>query len=270
MCWLSWVWLGSHFGCDYTDYYYILVAAEWCKSLLYFLFCWVGWGCTGGWEGTQLGQLIPTDQKDIPYCLISCSAIKLPGFLSKDSLPRWSGHCSAYEIVWVNPFYSAFFPLPFFPSPSLSWSVRGFFAFSHPILPLFCCREETGGMSKWEVLSCWLGSTPGTANKIMFCMLCFTLLISQSIPASHRSFHAWRGNWSWSEMLQQRLPDMMHKTTKISIKLPKWLSFFSYTLYSLQLLHPALKVQCSFNTRLAQTLLICWTPFTERIFPLVK
>lgn len=134
MCWLSWVWPGSHFGCDYTDYY-ILVAAEWCKSLLYFLFCW---GCTGGCEGAQLGQLIPTDQKDIPYSLISCSAIKLPGFLSKDSLPRWSGHCSAYEIVWVNPFYSAFFPLLFFPSPSLSSSIRVFFCFfssnSPPVL----------------------------------------------------------------------------------------------------------------------------------------
>lgn len=161
MCWLSWVWLGSHFGCDYTDYYYILVAAEWCKSLLYFLFCWVGWGCTGGWEGTQLGQLIPTDQKDIPYCLISCSAIKLPGFLSKDSLPRWSGHCSAYEIVWVNPFYSAFFPLPFFPSPSLSWSIRGFFAFSHPILPSVLLQggdrgnEQMGGAQLLAGVNPW-------------------------------------------------------------------------------------------------------------------
>jgi len=27
----------------------------------------VGWGCTRIWEGTQLGQLTPTDQRDIPY-----------------------------------------------------------------------------------------------------------------------------------------------------------------------------------------------------------
>ena len=27
----------------------------------------VGWGCTRSWEGTQLGQLTPTDQRDIPY-----------------------------------------------------------------------------------------------------------------------------------------------------------------------------------------------------------
>ena len=29
---------------------------------------WVGWGCTRSWEGTQLGQLTPADQRDmIPY-----------------------------------------------------------------------------------------------------------------------------------------------------------------------------------------------------------
>ena len=35
----------------------------------------VGWGCTS-WEGTQLGQLTPTDQRDIPYHMMSCSAYK--------------------------------------------------------------------------------------------------------------------------------------------------------------------------------------------------
>ena len=36
----------------------------------------VGWGCTRSWEGTQPGQLTPTDQTDIPYHMASCSAIK--------------------------------------------------------------------------------------------------------------------------------------------------------------------------------------------------
>ena len=36
----------------------------------------VGWGCTRSWEGTQLGRLTPTDQRDIPYHMMSCSAYK--------------------------------------------------------------------------------------------------------------------------------------------------------------------------------------------------
>ncbi|XP_074989722.1 LOW QUALITY PROTEIN: tubulin alpha-8 chain-like [Calonectris borealis] len=38
-----------------------------------------GWGGTRSWEGTQPGQLTPTDQMDIPYHMTSCSAIKLGG-----------------------------------------------------------------------------------------------------------------------------------------------------------------------------------------------
>ena len=30
-----------------------------------------GWGCTRPWEGTQLGQLTPNDQGDIPYLMMS-------------------------------------------------------------------------------------------------------------------------------------------------------------------------------------------------------
>ena len=34
-----------------------------------------GWGCTRSWEGVQLRQLTPTDQRDIPYHMMSCSAV---------------------------------------------------------------------------------------------------------------------------------------------------------------------------------------------------
>ena len=37
------------------------------------------WRGTRSWEGTQLGQLTPTDQRDIPYHMTSCSAIKAGG-----------------------------------------------------------------------------------------------------------------------------------------------------------------------------------------------
>jgi len=38
-----------------------------------------GWGCTRGWEGTQLGQLTPKDQRDMPYNMMSCSIVKSCG-----------------------------------------------------------------------------------------------------------------------------------------------------------------------------------------------
>lgn len=34
------------------------------------------WGCRGGWEGTAWGQLAQTDQRNAPYLVVPCSAIK--------------------------------------------------------------------------------------------------------------------------------------------------------------------------------------------------
>ena len=39
----------------------------------------VGCGWARNWEGIQLGQLTPTDQRDIPYRMTSCSAVKAWG-----------------------------------------------------------------------------------------------------------------------------------------------------------------------------------------------
>ena len=38
-----------------------------------------GWRCTRSREGTQPGQLTPSDQRDIPYYMASCSAYKAGG-----------------------------------------------------------------------------------------------------------------------------------------------------------------------------------------------
>ena len=38
-----------------------------------------GWGCTRSWEGTQLGQLTPTDQRDVPHHMASHSAYRAGG-----------------------------------------------------------------------------------------------------------------------------------------------------------------------------------------------
>jgi len=39
----------------------------------------VGWGYTSTWEGTQPGQLTPTDQRGILYHMESCSAYQARG-----------------------------------------------------------------------------------------------------------------------------------------------------------------------------------------------
>jgi len=36
----------------------------------------IGWGWARDWEGTETEQLTPTDQRDIPYRMMSRSAIK--------------------------------------------------------------------------------------------------------------------------------------------------------------------------------------------------
>uniref|UniRef100_A0A8D0EQK9 Uncharacterized protein n=1 Tax=Strix occidentalis caurina TaxID=311401 RepID=A0A8D0EQK9_STROC len=61
------------------------IIAAWtvrCQDLLCFSLCpppVSRLGCARDWEGTQLGQLTPTDQRDIPYRIPSCSAIKPRG-----------------------------------------------------------------------------------------------------------------------------------------------------------------------------------------------
>lgn len=35
-----------------------------------------GWGWARGWERAQLEELSQADQRDVPYCTMSCSAIK--------------------------------------------------------------------------------------------------------------------------------------------------------------------------------------------------
>ena len=60
---------------------------------------WAGWGCTRSQEGTQLGQLTPTDQRGILGILHSymksCPAINLGGRLER-------GHCSGTDWALVS------------------------------------------------------------------------------------------------------------------------------------------------------------------------
>jgi len=48
----------------------------------------VGWECTRTWEGTQLRQLTPANQRSIPYHITSCSTIKAEGRRRKGGMFR--------------------------------------------------------------------------------------------------------------------------------------------------------------------------------------
>ena len=68
---------------DNTGMFLLLLSSAYTQSRSCLLLTpphqWVGWGCTRSWEGTQPGQLTPTDQRDIPYHMTSCSAYKARG-----------------------------------------------------------------------------------------------------------------------------------------------------------------------------------------------
>ena len=48
-----------------------------------------GWGGTRSWEGTQPGQLTPTDPREIPHHTTSCSACKAGGRRRKGGRSEW-------------------------------------------------------------------------------------------------------------------------------------------------------------------------------------
>ena len=51
---------------------------------------WAGWGCTRSWEGTQPGQLTPTDQRDIPHHMTYCAQhVKLEEEEGKGGRLEW-------------------------------------------------------------------------------------------------------------------------------------------------------------------------------------
>jgi len=64
----------------------------------------VGWECRRNWEGTQLGLLTPTDQRDSPQHMLVCSAMKL----GRVEVGR-GGHCSRTGWAWGGWWQEAVF-----------------------------------------------------------------------------------------------------------------------------------------------------------------
>ena len=63
-----------------------------------------GWGCTRSWEGTQLGQLTPTAQRDIPDHMTSCSAYKAGGRRGKaGTIGAMAFVFPSHRYAWWSP-----------------------------------------------------------------------------------------------------------------------------------------------------------------------
>jgi len=64
-------WICAENSVDNTEMCSLLWSRAYTESIPFLLLAlphqWAGWACTRGWEGTQMGQLTPTDQRDIPY-----------------------------------------------------------------------------------------------------------------------------------------------------------------------------------------------------------
>lgn len=77
-----------------------------------------GWGCTGGWEVTHLGQLTPAGPRGVPHHVVSCSPTKLGGRLARSCCWRTgqaSPHWWAIVLICITPscvLFLSLCPLP--------------------------------------------------------------------------------------------------------------------------------------------------------------
>ena len=76
-------WICAVNSVDNAEVFLLLLSSAYTESRSFLLLTpphqQIGWGCTRSWEGTQLGQLTPTDPRDIPDHMMSCLAYKAGG-----------------------------------------------------------------------------------------------------------------------------------------------------------------------------------------------
>jgi len=120
----------------------------------------VGWGCMRSWEGTQLRQLTPTDPRDVPYRVTSCSVIKTGWgrkFAGTAVAQGLAGHWLAggEQLRLIRMFSSLVFLgvfFVFFPSPSFHIKLYQPMSFHTP--PSHCRHRSK---QQLYVLGCLLG-----------------------------------------------------------------------------------------------------------------
>ena len=85
-------WICAGNSVDNTGVFWLLLSSAYTESRPFLLLTpphqRVGWGGTRSWKGTQLGQLTPTDQRAIPYHMVSCLAYKAEGTRRKEETFR--------------------------------------------------------------------------------------------------------------------------------------------------------------------------------------
>ena len=124
----------------------------------------VSWGCTRNWEGTHLGQLTPTEQRDFTYRIMSCSALKAGGKKEEGGtfrvmafvVPINCMHDSFTVDGWTSTCWreavNEFLVLVCLHTQLLGslfnclYLIPPVFSFTLPILPL---PPTIGGVSKW-------------------------------------------------------------------------------------------------------------------------
>jgi len=76
-------WICAENSVDNEEMFLLFLSSSYTVSRLFLLLTpphqQVGWECRRSWEGTRLGQLTPSDQRDSPYHMMSCSADKAGG-----------------------------------------------------------------------------------------------------------------------------------------------------------------------------------------------
>ena len=131
---MFWIWAEN--SVDNTEMFSLLLSSAYTEARPFLLLTpphqRLGWGYTRSWEATQLGQRTPTDQRDIPYHMTSCSAYRAGGRRRKGG-DIWSdGICLPKSPLRVTE--------PCFPgdgwAPACRWEVVNEF------LVLLCLRAQ--------------------------------------------------------------------------------------------------------------------------------
>lgn len=152
---------------------------------------WGGCGCIKGWDGTQLRQVTPANQRDIPYCVASCPAIRAGGRGEGGDIQR-GGVCPPKSLLCMMQ-----------PCSSYRWL--------NTCLPIWCGER----ISCFTLLVYTAFPLPIISQHM--CFLTFILLILSSIPVRGVEWGQPKTKWClvliWNRTLT--IPNMRLKGFKI-------------------------------------------------------
>lgn len=107
------------------------------------------WRCTRSWEGTQLRQLAQSGQRDIPYHMMPCSAIKLGEKFEFSRAAIAQGPVGIGQLMVSSCIMQIFFSSFFKELVQLSFTQKASNFCPFNFLPLSHCR-----LSEWAAVWC--------------------------------------------------------------------------------------------------------------------